>query len=38
MCLEQDYGVKEIFGIRYGYKGLTGKSNHEPLPIKFISG
>ena len=31
--LEQDYGVKEIIGIRYGYKGLTEKSNHEPLQL-----
>ena len=31
--LEQDYGVKEIFGIRYGYKGLTEKSNHAPLQL-----
>ena len=31
--LEQDYGVKEIIGIRYGYKGLTEKSNHEPMQL-----
>ena len=31
--LEQDYGVREIVGIRYGYKGLTKKSTHEPIPL-----
>ena len=31
--LEQDYGVREILGIRYGYKGLTKKSTHEPIPL-----
>ena len=31
--LEQDYGVKEIVGIRYGYKGLTETSNHEPIQL-----
>lgn len=31
--LEQDYGVKEIIGIRYGYKGLTEKSNHKPIQL-----
>ena len=31
--LEQDYGVKNIIGIRYGYKGLTKQSNHEPIPL-----
>ena len=31
--LEQDYGVKEIVGIRYGYKGLTQQSNHEPIQL-----
>ena len=31
--LEQDYRVKEIIGIRYGYKGLTEKSNHEPMQL-----
>ena len=31
--LEQDYGVRDILGIRYGYKGLTKKSTHEPIPL-----
>ena len=31
--LEQDYGVKEIVGIRYGYKGLTQQSNQEPIQL-----
>ena len=31
--LEQDYGVRDIVGIRYGYKGLTKKSAHEPIPL-----
>ncbi len=31
--LEQDYRIKEIIGIRYGYKGLTQTSNHEPIQL-----
>ena len=31
--LEQDYGVDEILGIRYGYKGLTESSLHEPIKL-----
>ena len=31
--LEKDYGVKNIVGIRYGYKGLTKASNHEPIQL-----
>ena len=31
--LEKDYGVKDIVGIRYGYKGLTQTSNHEPIQL-----
>ena len=36
--LEQDYGVEEILGIRYGYKGLTEASEHEPIRLnsKFV--
>ena len=36
--LEQDYGVEEIHGIRYGYKGLTEASEHEPIRLnsKFV--
>ena len=30
--LEQDYGITDIFGIRYGYKGLTQASTH---PTQF---
>ena len=31
--LEQDYGVDEILGIRYGYKGLTESSQHKPIKL-----
>ena len=31
--LEQDYGVDEILGIRYGYKGLTESSSNEPIKL-----
>ena len=31
--LEQDYGIKKILGIRYGYKGLTKASNHQPIQL-----
>lgn len=31
--LEQNYGVQEILGIRYGYKGLTKQSSEEPLRL-----
>ena len=36
--LEQDYGVEEIHGIRYGYKGLTEASEHDPIRLnsKFV--
>ena len=29
--LSFDYGVKTIYGIRYGYAGLTPRGNQEPL-------
>ncbi|MGC9044028.1 MAG: ATP-dependent 6-phosphofructokinase [Myxococcota bacterium] len=29
--LECDYGVKAIYGIRYGYRGLNPKYKHEPI-------
>lgn len=29
--LEYDYGVKHIFGIRYGYAGLNPKYGYEPV-------
>lgn len=29
--LEFDYGVKKVFGIRYGYAGLNPKYGYEPL-------
>ena len=31
--LEQSYGVETIFGIRYGYKGLTKQSQHQPIRL-----
>jgi len=31
--LEKNYGVQDIVGIRYGYKGLTKHSDEEPLRL-----
>ena len=31
--LEESYGVENIFGIRYGYKGLTSQSKHSPIRL-----
>ena len=31
--LEQSYGIEHIFGIRYGYKGLTPDSKHQPIHL-----
>ncbi len=31
--LEKNYGVQDIVGIRYGYKGLTKESAEEPLRL-----
>ena len=33
--LEIEYGIKDIVGIRYGYLGLSKKSNHEPVDLKL---
>ena len=34
--LEQDYGVKNILGIRYGYKGLTKASTYPPIQLNSL--
>jgi 6-phosphofructokinase 1 len=34
MVLWYRYGVKEIFGLRYGFEGLIASFNHEPLVLK----
>jgi 6-phosphofructokinase 1 len=34
MVLWYRYGVKEIFGLRYGYEGLIASYNHEPLVLE----
>lgn len=31
--LEEDYGVKNIFGIRYGYAGLNPEFGYAPIPL-----
>ena len=31
--LEGDYGVTNIVGIRYGYRGLSQTSQHPPMPL-----
>ena len=33
--LEIEYGIKDVIGIRYGYLGLSKKSNHEPIKLKL---
>ena len=35
--LEQDYCIKKILGIRYGYKGLTKTSSHQPIQLNSTS-
>ena len=37
--LAQGYGVKRIFGFRYGYEGLISRFGHDPLPLTpdFVS-
>ncbi len=34
MVLWYRYGVKEIFGLRYGFEGLIASLNHEPMVLK----
>jgi 6-phosphofructokinase 1 len=34
MVLWYRYGVREIFGLRYGFEGLIASFNHEPLVLK----
>ena len=34
MVLWYRYGVREIFGLRYGFEGLISSFNHEPLVLK----
>jgi len=34
MVLWYRYGVKEIFGLRYGFEGLIASFKHEPLVLK----
>ena len=31
--LSHGYGVKRIFGFRYGYEGLISRFGHDPLPL-----
>jgi 6-phosphofructokinase 1 len=31
MVLWHRYGVRKIFGVRYGYRGLIASNNHEPM-------
>lgn len=31
--LSEDYGVKHIYGIRFGYRGLTPKNHHPPIEL-----
>ena len=35
--LEESYGVENIFGVRYGYKGLTSQSKHSPIRLTSSS-
>jgi 6-phosphofructokinase 1 len=31
--LAQGYGVRRIFGFRYGYEGIISRFGHEPMPL-----
>lgn len=33
LCLWHNYGVREIFGFKYGYEGLNPACGHEPLRL-----
>ncbi len=33
LCLHYYYGVKQVFGFRYGYEGLVPKFGHEPVAL-----
>lgn len=33
LSLNYHYGVKTVFGFRYGYEGLTSRVGHIPLPL-----
>ncbi len=33
LSLHYHYGVKNVFGFRYGYEGLSGKFGHEPFEL-----
>jgi 6-phosphofructokinase 1 len=33
MSLSHHYGVKKIYGFRFGYEGLSSKYNHKPLEL-----
>ena len=33
LCLFHHYGVRTVFGFRYGYEGLTCKYEHEPIEL-----
>ena len=33
LSLHHHYGVKKIYGFRFGYEGLVERHGHEPLPL-----
>lgn len=33
LTLKYSYGVERVLGFRYGYAGLAGKSDYEPMPL-----
>jgi 6-phosphofructokinase 1 len=33
LCLHYQYGVKKVYGLRYGYEGLVERSAHPPLDL-----
>lgn len=35
--LAADYGIESIFGIRYGYAGLSPRYGYAPIPLDFDS-
>ncbi len=34
LTLHHAYGVRRVFGFRYGYSGLTSQRNADPLPLE----
>jgi len=35
LTLKYSYGVEQVLGFRYGYAGLAGKADYEPIPLNL---